>query len=453
MKKKFWSVVALMWTGLAALIVWSALRENQHLATLEAEAAHSLWGEIFGMVIVTLIVGSILSLALIWIMRDTYAKLGGDPKHVRDVVERIAEGDLANPVRLKVGDSTSLLTALEKMRVRMADALDGVQHAGTAISAGTKQLKSGNEELSSRTEQQSASIEETAASMEQLTQTVRQNTDNARQASSLASQASNNATETGARMDRVSDTMSQITESSRKMTEIIELIDSIAFQTNILALNASVEAARAGEQGRGFSVVANEVRSLASRSANASSDIRALLETSSQQISRGSAVVKEAGQSVRLAVESNERMNTLMQEITSASEEQSSGIEEVNTAIGQLEQVTQQNSRLVQEANTATTLLRDQAGLLEEKISWFRLSQSIRERAADTDASYTRKNDLPALSPTRTSAADNPRKSESGTPDSASRTSTDSAQKNVKRSQGEKAKPQEKPQEEEWEVF
>jgi methyl-accepting chemotaxis protein len=210
--------------------------------------------------------------------------------------------------------------------------------------------------------------------MEELTSTVKQNADNARQANQLAQSASGIAVRGGDVVGQVVGTMASINESSRKIVDIIAVIDGIAFQTNILALNAAVEAARAGEQGRGFAVVASEVRNLAQRSAAAAKDIKTLIGDSVEKVDAGSRLVDQAGATMEEIVASIARVTDIMSEITAASQEQSSGIEQVNTAIVQMDQVTQQNAALVEEAAAAAEAMMDQAAHLSQVVSAFKLS-------------------------------------------------------------------------------
>jgi methyl-accepting chemotaxis protein len=210
--------------------------------------------------------------------------------------------------------------------------------------------------------------------MQHLTQTVRLNADNARQASDLASSASQLARKGGEVVSQVVDTMGSIDASSRRIADIIGVIDGIAFQTNILALNAAVEAARAGEQGRGFAVVAGEVRTLAQRSADAAKEIKALIEDSVGTVSTGNALVDQAGRTMAEIVEGVKRVSDIIAGITSASQEQSAGIEQVNHAITQMDQVTQQNAALVEQAAAAAGSLKHQADSLVRAVEVFRLA-------------------------------------------------------------------------------
>jgi methyl-accepting chemotaxis protein len=207
--------------------------------------------------------------------------------------------------------------------------------------------------------------------MEQLTSTVKQNADNARQANQLAQSASAVAIKGGEVVSQVVLTMGSINTSSRKIADIIGVIDGIAFQTNILALNAAVEAARAGEQGRGFAVVASEVRSLAGRSADAAKEIKSLIDDSVSTVDTGSKLVEQAGQTMEQIVTSIGRVTDIMGEITSASNEQSDGIELINQAIAKMDSTTQQNAGLVEEAAAAADSLRGQADQLAQVVSVF----------------------------------------------------------------------------------
>ncbi len=216
--------------------------------------------------------------------------------------------------------------------------------------------------------------------MEELTATVKQNSDNARQATLLAKNASETAARGGRVVDNVVRTMTEIADSSQQIAHITGVIDSIAFQTNILALNAAVEAARAGEQGRGFAVVAGEVRTLASRSAQAAKEIKGLIENSVSRVSTGSEQVSEAGATMKEIVAAVTRVTDIMGEISSASDEQSRGIEQVSLAVSQMDSVTQQNAALVQQSATAAAALEDQSEQLRQAVAAFRLN--VQENAA-----------------------------------------------------------------------
>jgi methyl-accepting chemotaxis protein len=259
------------------------------------------------------------------------------------------------------------------MNERLVDVVGRVRSSSESIATGSAQIAAGNTDLSQRTEEQAASLEETAASMEELTATVKQNTENARQGNSLASNASEIASRGGDVVGKVVETIHDISSSSAKVAEIISVIEGIAFQTNILALNAAVEAARAGEQGRGFAVVASEVRSLAQRSATAAKEIKELIHQSVAKVGVGTALVDNAGLTMKEVVQSVKRVTDLMGEITSASIEQHTGIEQVKQAVMQMDEVTQQNAALLEEASAAAQSMAAQSSTLRELVSVFRL--------------------------------------------------------------------------------
>jgi len=289
------------------------------------------------------------------------------------IAERVSSGDLTSRIEVTSKDETGqLMAALQKMNANLLDIVGRVRTGTDTIATASAEIASGNQDLSSRTEHQASSLEETASSMEELTSTVHRNAESARHAHSLASDSARIAEQGGAVVAEVVDTMGAINASSRKIVDIIGVIDSIAFQTNILALNAAVEAARAGEQGRGFAVVASEVRNLAHRSAAAAKEIKALIDDSVQKVDVGSALVDKAGATMGNIVESIGRVTGIMNEISRASDEQSSGIEQVNKAIVEMDGVTQQNAALVEEASAAAEAMQEQAVRLAEVVGVFK---------------------------------------------------------------------------------
>ncbi|MBK6744680.1 MAG: Tar ligand binding domain-containing protein [Hydrogenophilales bacterium] len=296
-------------------------------------------------------------------------------KDVGEVLKALSIGDLT---RLMQGDYQGLFAELKDDTnatvTNLQDIIGQIREATDAINTAAREIASGNADLSSRTESQASSLEETASSMDELTSTVKQNADNSRQANQLAKGASDIAIKGGEVVGQVVHTMSSISESSKKIVDIISVIDGLAFQTNILALNAAVEAARAGEQGRGFAVVAGEVRNLAQRSAAAAKEIKGLISDSVDKVSDGYRLVESAGKTMQEIVDAVKRVTDIMGEITSASVEQSQGIEQVNAAVTQMDEMTQQNAALVEEAAAAAESLQDQAGSLVQAVSVFRTS-------------------------------------------------------------------------------
>jgi methyl-accepting chemotaxis protein-1 (serine sensor receptor) len=289
--------------------------------------------------------------------------------------EKISAGDFTGRIEVRsTNEIGHLFAAVKRMQESLTRTVATVRRGVDEINVGSREISAGNADLSSRTEQQAASLEETAASMEELASTVKQNADNARQANQLAASASDVAERGGSAVSEVVNTMQEISASSRKISEIVSVIDGIAFQTNILALNAAVEAARAGEQGKGFAVVAGEVRSLAQRSAQAAKEIKGLIEDSVTKVGAGSQQVERAGATMQEIVASVKRVTDIMGEISAASEEQSSGIDQVNRAVSQMDEVTQQNAALVEEAAAAAGSLQEQAQRLAEAVSVFKIN-------------------------------------------------------------------------------
>lgn len=296
--------------------------------------------------------------------------------------QAIAEGDLTQHVEIKNQDETGvLLRALVEMKKRLLEIVQEVQNGSESISAAAGQIVAGNQHLAARTEEQATSVEETASSMEQITSTVQNTAEHTHQATQLAADTAVVVANNGRMMNEVTNKIRAIHSSSNQMTEIINLIDSIAFQTNILALNASVEAARAGEHGRGFAVVAGEVRLLAQKSANSANDIRLLIENSLTRTKEGMELVEHVEQQIDGMIKNVEEMDQRLQEIGQASHEQSAGILQINSAVGQLDVTTQQNASLVEESVAAAASLNEQALHLKQLVNYFQVSATHENRS------------------------------------------------------------------------
>ena len=290
------------------------------------------------------------------------------------IAETVASGDLSQEFSSDLnGDFGRLLDGLGTMEDTLTDLVSRIKQSTDSITASAADIDRGNSNLSRRAEDQVSSLTETAASMEELTATVRQNAERAHSASGLAVKASAIAEQGWAVVGEVVQTMQAISGSSRKIVDIIQVIEGIAFQTNILALNAAVEAARAGEQGRGFAVVASEVRSLAQRSAVAAREIKALISASVEQVESGAGQVGKAGKTMEEIVVAVGQVSTLLGEISVALREQSEAISHVNTAVSHMDGATQETAALVQNAVATASALSAQASDLEQAVGAFKL--------------------------------------------------------------------------------
>jgi methyl-accepting chemotaxis protein len=274
------------------------------------------------------------------------------------------------------GEFEQMKNSLNSAIGNLTTTVSTVRDAVDAVSAGSEQITKGNEDLAQRTSEQASALEETSASMEEMTSTVKQNADNAKQANQLAIAARDIADKGGSVTTRAVEAMGEINKSSKKIADIITVIDEIAFQTNLLALNAAVEAARAGEHGRGFAVVAAEVRNLAQRSATAAKEIKGLINESIQRVNDGSELVDQSGKTLGEIVNSVKRVTDIIAEITAASQEQASGIDQVNKAIMQMDETTQQNAALVEETTSASQSMKEQAKELMRQVEVFRVQGS-----------------------------------------------------------------------------
>jgi methyl-accepting chemotaxis protein len=340
--------------------------ENLHTFT---EARELMIGLVLGSMLMGIGIG-------VWLTRSLTRQLGGEPAEAAQLAHSVAKGDLSTEVKLRAGDTSSVMAALKSMQTNLVQVVSKVRSNSESVATASSQIAQGNQDLSQRTEEQASALQETAASMEQLSATVKHNAANAVQGNQLALAASAVAVRGGEVVGQVVGTMKSINESSKKIADIISVIDGIAFQTNILALNAAVEAARAGEQGRGFAVVATEVRNLAGRSADAAKEIKSLINSSVERVEQGTALVDQAGETMTEVVGSIRRVTDIMGEISAASAEQSSGVTQVGTAVSQMDQVTQQNAALVEESAAAAESLKTQAHQLVQAVAVFKLSHA-----------------------------------------------------------------------------
>jgi len=289
------------------------------------------------------------------------------------VFSAIAKGDLSQTITQNYsGALEQLKNDVNATVTTLTNIMTTVKQTAESVNVAAEEIAEGNSNLSQRTEQQAASLEQTAASMEQMTSTVQQNTNNTQQAADLAAKAREYAQQGGEVVNAAVTAMGDINQSSNQVYDIIGVIDEIAFQTNLLALNAAVEAARAGEQGRGFAVVATEVRNLAQRSAAAAKEIKSLIQNSVNKVEEGSRLVNQSGTTLADIVTAVRKVNDIISEIASASQEQSSGIHQVNKAIIQMEEMTQQNAALVEQAAVSSACMKEQAENLKNHIAFFK---------------------------------------------------------------------------------
>src|SRR5258706_233862 len=302
---------------------------------------------------------------------------------IHKLAKRLSEHDLRRDPEMADGKARQfgtgqfgqLYMALHGTQESLRELVTEAHHSADAARTAADELAAGNVNLSQRTEQQASTLEETASGMEELAATVKQNADNCKLAAESASNATSIAKKGAQLVHRIVANMELIDRSSNKIKDIISVIESIAFQTNIHALNAAVEAARAGEQGRGFAVVAGEVRNLAQRSADAAKEIKSLIGASVERVDSGSKLVADAGHTMKDIVDSVQHGTDIIGEITAASSEQSDGIGTVNTSVVQLDHMTQQNAALVEQSAAAAESLKEQAVKLTQLMGMFKLDR------------------------------------------------------------------------------
>lgn len=339
---------------------------GKHAQQSEAENTHMLLTA--GFILITSILMVIF--ARWWLKNTLFTRL----EQTKKTFAILASGNLSQHIDTGADNEIGeMLAELEQMRLSLTGTVSDIRLGVTSIYGSAQEIANSNNDLSSRTEQQASALQETAASMEELKITVRQNADNAHSAKQLVESASNSARKGGDVMVNLDSIMREITENSRQIADINGVIDSIANQTNILALNAAVEAARAGEQGRGFAVVAGEVRSLAKRSADAAKEIRQLINVCVANMNTGSQEVELAGSAMGEVVKSVTQVTDIMSEITSASDEQSTGINQIAQAVNEMDLVTQQNASMVEQAANVARSVEEHAQDLERAVSLFSL--------------------------------------------------------------------------------
>ncbi|MCF1461073.1 methyl-accepting chemotaxis protein [Agrobacterium vitis] len=298
---------------------------------------------------------------------------------VRRVIAALSSSDLTQDMRGNFqGAFAELQSNVNHAMATLREAMQSIRGASGTITDNSGELSSAANQLARRTEQQAAALEETAAALEEITTTVRTSTERAHEANQMVEQTRNSAGKSGEIVRSAIDAMGRIEQSSQKISQIISVIDEIAFQTNLLALNAGVEAARAGEAGRGFAVVAQEVRELAQRSANAAREIKALINTSADEVKGGVSLVLSTGEALNEIVGLVDHVNGHVASIARAAQEQSAALAEINTSVNHMDQMTQQNAAMVEETTAASQVLASESRQLLVQLERFRLEDNRR---------------------------------------------------------------------------
>lgn len=307
-------------------------------------------------------------------------------KATSEVMQAMSQGDLTRRVEEDfTGDFLALKNVVNECASNFLSAVSEINTVSSSVAIGSSEISSGNLSLSQRTEEQATSLEATSSNMERMTDTIKKNADNALAANELAVATRSQAEKGGAVVDEAIVAMDDINTSSKNISDIILVIDEIAFQTNLLALNASVEAARAGDQGRGFAVVASEVRNLAGRSAKAAKQIKELIEDSRTKVEEGSRLVARSGETLENIVDGVKKVTDIMGDISQASNDQASGIDEIGKSVSQQYQITQENAALVEEVTAASESLNDQANQLAKLVSSFGIKMQEKPYIVNSD--------------------------------------------------------------------
>ncbi|KIN13561.1 Tar ligand binding domain-containing protein [Vreelandella titanicae] len=355
-----------------AFIGASTQRGNTLLMLFEQVSSLLFWGVITALGAALLVVT-----VVVWGVRKNVLR---PLKKITGHFQRIANGDLSAPVTAHSSNEIGqLFSELDKMQHSLTATVNRLNTSSQQVYSNSQEMTEQNQLLASQTDTQVSALQQMAASLEQLTATVNQNAESAAHVNQSTADVSQKAQQGDEVITQFIATMEAINSHSEEIQSIIRMIESIAFQTNILALNASVEAARAGEHGRGFAVVANEVRALATRSASSASDIRSRIEASSASVQQGSILSQQAGEHTRAIMQAARNVDTLMTQITHASEEQRRGIEEVNHAVAQIDTTTQDTMRLVNQAAQSAEVLSQEALQMREYAGQFSVLESAIE--------------------------------------------------------------------------
>ncbi len=291
-------------------------------------------------------------------------------------LEKLADGDLTVQIGQIGSEYEKLRMDFNSAISALHDVIEGIARTSHVVNDSASDISEATGNLSRRTEQQAAALEETAAALDEITATVRTASERANEARQMVTETKDSAGRSGDIVRNAVEAMSRIEESSQKIGQIIGVIDEIAFQTNLLALNAGVEAARAGEAGRGFAVVAQEVRELAQRSANAAKEIKALINSSAEQVNGGVSLVRSTGDALEEIVSLVNRVDGHVNTIATTAREQATGLQEINTSVNHMDQMTQQNAAMVEETTAASQTLAEESRQLRALLSRFQLGHT-----------------------------------------------------------------------------
>jgi len=325
---------------------------------------------------VILAVASIAGILIaLYTISSVLKQLGGDPSEIRYIAEKIANGDLRNDQSINEDGAIGVYSSMIQMQAKLRDIVELSLTGTEQIASASGQIAAGNQDLSNRTEQQATALEETSSAIEEMNSSIRSNADNTGSADQLSRDALVKTNDGSDAVSTMITSMNEISDSSTRIADIIEVINNIAFQTNLLALNASIEAARAGEQGKGFAVVAVEVRKLAKRSDKAAAEIAEIIKNSNKKVDEGVDIAGKAGETLTEINGAVKKVTALVGEISAASQEQLSSVDQIDKTLSSLDENTQKNAALVEEAASSTEELSAQAQELFTNMQFFKLDR------------------------------------------------------------------------------